>query len=245
MATVAISVVTDAASDQLVCRVKDVGGIPRLFVDGQVVPPRFLYGEEDGLVATNTGSIHLQNSALVFRGDRALDCGSQTVECLAKFTSIGSEAHLFRLGMTEGEKAEQAANRVIAYFARGSLIVSLSVDEDGQAGYCDYTTPIGASELTGGWHHLAISWDEDAADGTTTVRVYLDYRLRCEFVTDRRIWHPAQLTRYSLAIGYPNPITNEGLVGDIDEFRITEGVLQPEDFIRKVPSHLGLLMSVW
>ena len=207
-------------------------------------PQYFLYGEESGLVATNTGSVHLENSALVFRGDRALDARSQTVECLAKFSSIGDAAHLFRLGMTEGANAEQAANRVIAYIARGALVVSLSVDDGGTAGYFDHTTPIGASELTGGWHHLAISWDEDPSAGTTTVRTYLDYRLRAEVVADKLIWHPTTLTRHSLAIGYSNPVTNEGLVGDIDEFRITEGVLQPEAFIRKVPRHLGLLMIV-
>ena len=207
-------------------------------------PQYFLYGEEAGLMATNTGSVHLQNSALVFRGDRALDAGSQTIECLAKFTSIGSSAHLFRLGMTEGANAEGAALRVITYMMNGKLVVSMSADKDGKADYFDRTTSIAASELTGGWHHLALSWDEDAADGMTTVRVYLDYQLRNTFVTDRRIWHPATLTRHSLAIGYSNPVTNEGLVGDIDEFRITEGVLQPEAFIRKVPRHLGLLMIV-
>lgn len=32
--------------------------------------------------------------------------------------------------------------------------------------------------------------------------------------------------------------------GGIDEFRITEGVLQPEEFISKAPSNLGLLLLV-
>lgn len=74
IATVVISVMADAASDQLVCRVKDVGGVPRLFVDGQIVSPRFFYGDDGlGPVELADGWRHFEMS---FRPNRDVEKGT-------------------------------------------------------------------------------------------------------------------------------------------------------------------------
>lgn len=215
------------------------------FTENVRKPQYYLYGKEDGLVATNTGSIHLQNSAMIFRGQRAIDTYPQTVECLAKFTSIGSKAHLFRLAMTESASAESTSVRVVCFAENGHLRFGFTTKKsDSEYGDAYANTSIQISELIGGWHHLAFSFDEDPVAGTTTLRSYLDYQLRDELKLNFTIWHSTVLMSHSFTIGRPGNAATEGLVGDIDEFRITEGVLQPEEFISKVPSNLGLLLFV-
>lgn len=220
------------------------GAAAPTFAEDVRKPRYFLYGKEDGLVATNTGSIHLQNSALVFRGERALDCCPQTIELVARFQSIGPSAHLFRLAMTDGANAESCTSRVVCFVENGYLRFAFTKNDDGKQGDSYQNTTILVSELLGGWHHLAFSLDEDPQAGTTTLRTYLDRRLRDELVLPFTIWHSTDLKSHSLTIGRPSAATTEGLVGDIDEFRITEGVLTPDRFIDRVPSGLGLMMIV-
>jgi len=194
------------------------------------------YGVEDGLVVTNTGSIHLQNSALVFRNQPALNTYPQTIEFLACFESIGASANLFRLAMNEGAAAENNAFRITGFFQNGTLRVGITTRNGNESGDTYFQTGVRISDLVGNWHHLAIVWDEDAAAGTTTFRSYLDYRLVREETDTYTIWHSTILNAHSLTIGYPSSLATEGLVCDIDEFRITAGALSPSSFIRILPS---------
>lgn len=218
------------------------GATAPTFTENVRKPQYFLYGKEDGLVATNTGSIHLQNSAMIFRGQRAIDTYPQTIECLAKFTSIGPNAHLFRLAMTESASAESTSVRVVCFVENGYLRFGFTWNNNGEQADGYANTSIRVNELLGGWHHLAFSFDEDPTAGTTTIRTYLDYQLRDEMKRDFIIWHSTVLKSHSFTIGRPGNAATESLVGDIDEFRITEGVLTPDKFINRVPSGLGMMM---
>ena len=218
------------------------GATTPTFTENVRKPQYFLYGKDDGLVATNTGSIHLQNSAMIFRGQRAINTYPQTIECMAKFTSIGPGAHLFRIAMTEGGGAESSGVRIVCFVENGYLRFGFTWNNNGAQtdGYAN--TTILVPELIGGWHHLAFSFDEDPTAGTTTIRTYLDYQLRDELLVNGIFWHSKVLTSHSLTIGRPSNAATESLVGDIDEFRITEGVLTPDKFINRVPSGLGMMM---
>jgi hypothetical protein len=87
----------------------------------------------------------------------------------------------------------------------------------------------------GQWHHVALVYDMDAATGTNTLSLYADYTLEASVSA---AFPPIDWENYPINIGagnYPNNDPNSGyrrnLDGQVDEFRISNVALTPDQFV--------------
>ncbi len=89
------------------------------------------------------------------------------------------------------------------------------------------------------WHHFAMTVDHDDMANTDTIRGYLDGRLEYEAVAIPNLVGPGSS---SFIIGGTSGATAvDAFVGELDEIRISSGVLSPSEFLIPEPGAAILL----
>ena len=154
-----------------------------------------------------------------------------TVECFVRTTATGTDFNRFAPIFAKRKGDDWYTESYALYMDGGGRI---AVRFNG--------TPLGIDSVTrkyrindGLWHHVALTYG--ASEGK--VKVYVDYRLDNEYATSGGTIvydDSATANRHALWIGgTANYDKNNGrrtFLGDIDELRISDAVLKPEEFLR-------------
>lgn len=181
-------------------------------------------------------------SAVLVTDDNALHCERITVECMMKValgankTALASWTHLLTMRNADQASTPNQTKNIKAWGmivnASGNLVVQAQVPlSDGSAADTSLSmTDIYASGVNladGNWHHVAITYDQ------TTMRVYIDYALRASREWTHGLTY-GTASKNRLCIGTFDATTYGRWQGFIDEVRISNEALQPDQFLRIV-----------
>ena len=130
----------------------------------------------------------------------------------------------------------QAANRMFGLSSvnsEGKLSAYATTGYDGFSTN-SYSLGSGVKVDDGNWHHVAAVFDATAQK----CRLYVDYQMKKELDYKTPLDY-ASAAELPLTIGAPLGITYGGWHGEIDEFRLCDTALSPEQFLRIVTSEFG------
>ena len=201
-------------------------------------------GKED---YTSTKALRLDGGSVVYPHNSLLECRDFTAEWFAKYDSLADATMLMRFGM-----ASTIGTGAIcwAFYTSGSnLRLGVHVSPDGsweniQRQDKDLAAIAETGIADGKWHHWALvaQTNPDVSPANTTFKLYRD----CEQVGSTLVFDnkgsggilalPSSGTTLSIGTG------GNSLKGTIDELRITPSVLAPENFMRRLPSGLTLIL---
>ncbi len=205
-------------------------------------------GKED---YTSTKALSLDGGSVVYPHNSLLEKRDFTVEWFAKYNSLATTTMLMRLGMESGTGGGTMCWALYTMESAGKLRMAAQTTADGA-----WTSNIyrddknfefkqGESVADGKWHHWALvaQTNPDATPANTTFRLYRDYeQVGSALVYDGKdhaggiLALPSTGTTLSIGTG------GSRLKGVIDELRVTPSVLAPENFMRKLPSGLVLIL---
>ena len=174
----------------------------------------------------NSGGVTIADGAAVFDGTARTFCTEKTISLSAnKAYTIECfvQADADCKGMIM-ELSTNYNNNVGGFYIKvpGELYVKGTGGFNGERFTAG--TDIGGD---GQWHHIAAIVDPDESSATETVRLYLDGIRQTNHLGSRSGSH---LEAYRLYIGSRNG-TGSPFKGKIDDIRITEGVLDPSEFM--------------
>ena len=200
--------------------------------------------------ATNEYSSYFNKSRVVFPPSDLFEEGAYTVEFWAKFTGI---APTNGIAIAAGSKLAQhapimrlvRADSPSSYdwylFRQSGQARSIQLAADGK--YPGWTLPGDAIVEDGKWHHYAVTFEPDEGGTNTVVSLYYDYakinRTNPETGNPRTL--PRRVEGHQLMIGegsYDEP----NLQFEMDALRFSKGVLDPSQFIGRVPKALILIV---
>ncbi|MBQ2632116.1 MAG: laminin G domain-containing protein [Kiritimatiellae bacterium] len=181
-------------------------------------------------------------SAVLVTDNAALHCERITVECMMKValgankTALASWTHLLTMRNADQASTPSNTKNIKAWGmivnASGNLVVQAQVPlSDGSAADTSlsmtdiYTSGVNLAD--GNWHHVAITYDQ------TTMRVYIDYALRASREWGHGLTY-GTASKNRLCIGTFDATTYGRWQGFIDEVRISDEALPPEQFLRIV-----------
>lgn len=132
-----------------------------------------------------------------------------------------------------------------------ALVIDLENEQNPKIGFHGYTTSVvgwaSPKVADGRWHHVALTVDLDtgADKYSASNQLYFDYQL---VKTGTSLYYKGSSTEsrhYWFARGDKgsNTSTANGFLGLLDEIRVSNGILQPEEFLRQ-KSFDGLLLLV-
>ena len=181
-------------------------------------------------------------SAVLVTDNDALHCERITVECMMKValgngkTQLANWTHLLTMRNADMASTPNQTKNIKAWGmivnTSGNLVVQAQVPlsdgsgNDSSASMSDITTS-GVNLADGNWHHVAITYDQ------STMRVYIDYALRGSREWSHGLTYGTP-SKNRLCIGTFDATTYGRWQGFIDEVRISDEALQPEQFIRIV-----------
>ena len=181
-------------------------------------------------------------SAVLVTDNDALHCERITVECMMKValdngkTALANWTHLLTMRNADMASTPNQTKNMKAWGmivnTSGNLVVQAHVPlsdgsgVDSSASMSDLTSS-GVNLADGNWHHVAITYDQ------LTMRIYIDYALRASREWSHGLTYGTP-SKNRLCIGTFDATTYGRWQGFIDEVRISDEALQPEQFIRGV-----------
>ena len=181
-------------------------------------------------------------SAVLVTDNEALHCERITVECLMKValapgkTQLKNWTHLLTMRNADMASTPSATPNIKAWGiivnTDGNLVVQAQVPTsdgsavDSSASMANLSTS-GVNVSDGNWHHVAITYDQ------STMRVYVDHVLRASKAWSHGLTY-GTASKNRLCIGTFDATTYGRWQGFIDEVRISDEALPPEQFIQVV-----------
>ena len=181
-------------------------------------------------------------SAVLVTDNEALHCERITVECLMKValspgkTQLKNWTHLLTMRNADMASTPSATPNIKAWGiivnTDGNLVVQAQVPTsdgsavDSSASMANLSTS-GVNVSDGNWHHVAITYDQ------STMRVYVDHVLRTSKAWSHGLTY-GTASKNRLCIGTFDATTYGRWQGFIDEVRISDEALPPEQFIQVV-----------
>lgn len=181
-------------------------------------------------------------AAVLVSDNSALHCESITVECMIKValapgvSKLKNWTHLLTMRNADMASTPSQTLNIKAWGmivnTDGNLVVQAQVPlsdgsgVDSSASMANLYTS-GVNLADGNWHHVAITYDQ------STMRIYVDYALK----TSREWSHGltyGTASKNRLCIGTFDATTYGRWQGFIDEVRISDEALPPEQFLRIV-----------
>lgn len=204
-------------------------------------------GKED---YTSTKALSLDGGSVVYPHNSFLESRNFTAEWFAKYDSLESTAMLLRLGMESETGVGTVCWALYATPEDDRLRMAAQTAADGvwaspNRGDKDFMFKSGESVTDGKWHHWALVAEThpDATPANTTFRLYRDY----EQVGNALVYDGKDNAGGILALPSTGTTLSIGtaqkrLKGTIDDLRITPAVLEPENFMRRLPNGLVLFL---
>ena len=181
-------------------------------------------------------------AAVLVTDNNALHCERITVECMMKVvlapgvSSLKNWTHLLTMRNADMASTPNQTKNIKAWGmivnTAGNLVVQAQVPlsdgsgNDSSLAMADLTTS-GVNLADGNWHHVAITYDQ------STMRVYIDYALRASREWSHGLTYGTP-SKNRLCIGTFDATTYGRWQGFIDEVRISNEALPPEQFLRIV-----------
>ena len=196
---------------------------------------------------TSTKALSLDGGSVVWPHNSLLEKRDFTVEWFAKYDSLAKTSMLLRLGM---ESATGTGEICWALYSAvtASDVLNMSANVSGDGAWSgikrvDKQFKDLGTVADGKWHHWALvaQTNPNATPANTTFKLYRDYEKIGEQVFNKDgeggiLALPSTGTTLSIGTG------GNSLKGTIDELRVTPSVLAPENFMRRLPSGLTLIL---
>ena len=177
-----------------------------------------------------------ESSIILTDDDQKLHCSNITVEFMAKYTgtkSLAAQAHM--IGMRNSSSANVVAWGIIFYTTGKAVMRVQTRNSAGTAQDSDKSFEVADSAdsgvLDGNWHHVAFTYDG------TTAKLYVDYVLKASKAWSYPLDYNTDNAGMLSICGFDKQ-TYGHWHGFIDEVRISDAALEPEQFI-----HPGGLVS--
>ena len=190
-------------------------------------------GLDGAVISTNTGSLLFTNAGLpsspAASGSVVNVSGNVFIEPVTNFTAEAFICVREHVGYAQVIGKKHAGNDgwiawSLAYNNDGNLRARFDTSSDGASTNGHNQTFESSSKVNDGqWHHVAMTYDYP----TKTVRLYKDYEIVKEAVTI----NPVRVDAANYLIG----AGDKAFDGWIDEVRLSNRVLAPEQFLRAVP----------
>ena len=181
-------------------------------------------------------------AAVLVSDNNALHCESITVECMIKValapgvSQLKNWTHLLTMRNADMASTPNQTKNIKAWgliaATDGNLLLQAQVPTsdgsavDSSASMANlYTSGINIAD--GNWHHVAFTYDQ------STMRIYIDYSLRASRAWSHGLTY-GTASKNRLCIGTFDATTYGRWQGFIDEVRISDEALQPEQFLRIV-----------
>ena len=223
------------------------GNVPELVPD--VWKPAVRNGRKDEIRKANLGSLSVSTGS-VFYADCALLPNEPriTIEFFFKLNAIPASGSVELLG------TRNMSNTTMNTGNGGGKPWHVYLDSTGRFGCSMYGTDKSQTsaqtgmrpELAdGNWHHFAVTIDRNG-DGNAVMSIYLDYALSTASnnpkTTGSPITYSWNTTPLGISYGWTNDPVKKTLVGQLDEVRISKGVLEVEDFLKAGNPKRGLML---
>lgn len=225
------------------------GNIPELVPD--VWKPAVRNGRKDEIRKANLGSLSVSTGS-VFYADCALLPNEPriTIEFFFKLNAIPASGSVELLGTRNMSNTSMTSANgggkpwFICFDSTARFSCSMYGAEKTQM-----TAQTGMSPgfADGNWHHFAVTIDRNM-DGMAVMSIYLDYALSTSSnnpkTTASPITYSWNTTPLGISYGWTNDSGKKTLVGQIDEVRISKGVLEVKDFLKAGNPKRGLVLLV-
>ena len=170
-----------------------------------------------------------ESSIILTDDDKKLHCANITVEFMAKYTgtkTLAAQAHM--IGMRNSSSANVVAWGIIFYTSGKAVLRVQTRNSAGTAQDSDKSFEVADSAnsgvLDGNWHHVAFTYDG------TTAKLYVDYVLKVSKAWSYPLDYNTDNAGMLSICGFDKQ-TYGHWHGFIDEVRISDAALEPEQFI--------------
>ena len=200
---------------------------------------------------TSTKALSLDGGSVVWPHNPLLEKRDFTVEWFAKYNSLANTTMLMRLGMESSDGTGTMCWALYTIESADKLRMGAQTTANGAWSSSNnradqnFEFKQGESVADGKWHHWALvaQTNPDEMPANTTFRLYRDYeQVGKALVYDGKdhaggiLAFPSTGTTLSIGTG------GKAINGMIDELRVTPSVLAPENFMRRLPSGLTLIL---
>lgn len=212
-------------------RVAKAGGSEPSLVSPSPFGEFFYDGETAQDRRENSGALAIDHGSLCWVG-HDLSATDFSIEFFGRFSGADALCNFIRLADADDE----GDNTCFLIYGRSNGSVSLRVLTADKFGGKSVTKEVGTWSASLGRHHYALTFE--SVSTSTVVKAYVDRRL----VIDKTIPGELLVPKANSLLSFGGRDTAAGYVGTVDSLRITERILKPEEFMRKCPT--GLVMVV-